>query len=460
MKKKELNSGMNSVIKKTVLFIVYALAVFYIVYLAYNAFDANYSPVKTETAVMKTVEKSIETKVFIVRDENYISGKASGTVVPLVEDGQRVAEGQDIGAVFASDEAAEDYLERKKLESELSRFEDIDGSESLNIRNITTYNNTTDEEFLKLVAAISNGDFSSAGEFAYSVRDRETSKQISLGYDVDTSSIISNLKAQISALSEDTPSYLKADNTGYYISSTDGYEQTLSYEKVKELTSSDIERAISSEPDESKISNIGKLVNNFNWYVVASVDRNDADEITVGKTLKVRFLDSSSDDIEAKVSAINSDASGKVSLILKCNTINPDNSQLRIENAEIIVETISGYRVPKEAIRTLDGVNGVYIKRGNLVNFRRITTLYTGDDFVIAATYEAENARYENEKNEIEEENRIYTNQLSRRLGEEPEWIIENEDIFSRSRLLAKSYIKLYDEVIVEGNGLYDSKIV
>lgn len=461
MNTESVNGKLNRVLKSAVKFLFYAVAVFMIVYLVFLAIDANYSPVKTETATMKTVEKSISTKVFIVRDENYISGSASGTVVPLAQDGQRVAEGQEIAAVFANDSDAEKYVELNKINEELERFEDIADAEKLNIRDISAYDSTTNDEFISLVEAISAGDYSELSEFTYSVRDRETSRQISLGYDVDTTSVISSLKAQASALAGSSqPSYLLADNTGYYINSADGYENTLSYENVKKLTPSQIDKAISSKPDETKISDIGKLVNNFNWYVVATVERNDVDSVSVGKSVKVRFLDSSAEDIEMTVAAINTDENGKSALILKCNTISSGTSQLRIENAEIIIETIVGYRVPREAIKTLDGVNGVYIKRGNLVNFRRITTLYTGDDYVVVRTYEAENANYESNTDAVEEEERIYTEQLSKRYREEPDWIIQCEDFYSRAKLLQKSYIKLYDEVIVEGNGLYDSKIV
>ncbi len=460
METKKLSEKFNKIIFTTVIVMVYALAVFMVAYLVYNAIDANYSPVKTEIATMKTVEKTISSKVFIVRDETYISGKAAGTVVPLVEEGQRVAEGQDIAAVFANDSDAEKYVELQKINKELVRFENIAAADKLNIRDMSSYEATTNEKFLSLVEALSEGDYSSVSELAYSVRDRETSRQVSLGYDVDTSAVLAELRSESASLSSVVPDYLAADNTGYYISNSDGYETTLNYADVTKLTTSDIDKAIESKPDESKISGAGKLINNFNWYVVASVERNDIDELTVGKSVKVRFVDSSADDVRMTVAAINSDSKGKAALILRCNTITPGTGDMRIENAEIILETISGYKIPKEAMRTLDGVNGVYIKRGNLVNFRRITVLYTGDDYVISRTYEAENANYENEMDEIDAENRIYTAQLSGRYREEPSWIIECEDIHSRSKLLEKSYIKLYDEVIVEGNGLYDSKIV
>ncbi len=460
METKKLSEKFNKIIFTTVIVMVYALAIFMVAYLVYNAIDANYSPVKTEIATMKTVEKSINSKVFIVRDETYISGKATGTVVPLVEEGQRVAEGQDIAAVFANDSDAEKYVELQKINKELVRFENIAAADKLNIRDMSSYEATTNEKFLSLVETLSAGDFSSVSELAYSVRDRETSRQVSLGYDVDTSAVLAELRSESASLSSVMPDYLEADNTGYYISNSDGYERTLNYADVMKLTTSDIEKAIESKPDNSKISGAGKLINNFNWYVVASVERNDIDELTVGKSVKVRFVDSSADDVRMTVAAINSDSKGKAALILRCNTIIPGTGDMRIENAEIIIETISGYKIPKEALRTLDGVNGVYIKRGNLVNFRRITVLYTGDDYVVSRTYEAENANYENQMDEIDAENRIYTAQLSKRYREEPSWIVECEDIHSRSKLLEKSYIKLYDEVIVEGNGLYDSKIV
>ena len=163
----KVSGKISKIIFTTVIAMVYALAIFMVAYLVYNAVDANYSPVRTETATMKTVEKSIKTKVFIVRDENYISGKATGTVVPLVEDGQRVAEGQDIAAVFTSDSDAEKYVELQKINEELHRFEDIAAADKLNIRDMSTYDANTNERFLNLVDSISKGDYSLVSQYAY-----------------------------------------------------------------------------------------------------------------------------------------------------------------------------------------------------------------------------------------------------------------------------------------------------
>ena len=191
MKSENMTKGINKIIFTVIMVLVYAVAIFMIAYLVYNAFDANYSPVKTEEAVMKTVEESVQTKVFIVRDETYLSGNAAGTVVPLVEDGQRVAEGEKIAAVFSSDEEAGKYVELNRIYDEIVRFSNIAEADKMNIRDMSSYNQTTNETFLSLVDAIADGNYSEISDFAYSVRDRETSRQVSLGYDVDTSEILS-----------------------------------------------------------------------------------------------------------------------------------------------------------------------------------------------------------------------------------------------------------------------------
>ena len=47
---------------------------------------------------------------------------------------------------------------------------------------------------------IADADYALVKTHAYSVRDRETSRQISLGYDVDTSDVLSQLSTQAAVL--------------------------------------------------------------------------------------------------------------------------------------------------------------------------------------------------------------------------------------------------------------------
>ena len=51
---------------------------------------------KTEVAMEQSVYNAVDAEVFVVRDEYILSNTASGKVIPLVEDGKRVAKG-DVG---------------------------------------------------------------------------------------------------------------------------------------------------------------------------------------------------------------------------------------------------------------------------------------------------------------------------------------------------------------------------
>ena len=98
----------------TILYVVIAIA--FIAFFLYQVFKINYEPVKTEVALEKTVSASAVTQAFIVRDEYPIEASVTGTLVPLVEDGKRVASGDNVAVVFTSDEAAKTYNEIKELE--------------------------------------------------------------------------------------------------------------------------------------------------------------------------------------------------------------------------------------------------------------------------------------------------------------------------------------------------------
>lgn len=100
--------------KKYLPFLYAAFALIIVGIFMYQVYKINYSPVKTEIALEKTVSNSVSTSAFVVRDETPIKANVTGTLVPLVEDGKRVANGDDVAVVFDSENAARNYNELKK----------------------------------------------------------------------------------------------------------------------------------------------------------------------------------------------------------------------------------------------------------------------------------------------------------------------------------------------------------
>ena len=62
----------------------------------------------------------------------------------------------------------------------------------------------------------------------------------------------------------------------------------------------------------------------------------------------------------------------------------------RFQSVRILLDRYTGYRVPLEAIHKVDGKDGVYILVGNVIEFRRVTLMGTGNDYYVVATYESD----------------------------------------------------------------------
>lgn len=400
---------------------------------------------KTQTAFLKTVEEGIETTVFIVRDEQYL-GKIdkNKTSVSLVSDGERVAENELIAAQFDSEEDAENYKQRLYYESELDRYNSLLNQEKINISDIKTYDDNMNFVFQEYVDSIRNNSFVDARENLSEYCKKITSRQSAMGDTIQLENIINDLNSKVNSLKSVSPDFVISKSTGYFVNGVDGYENIIKYKDVKNVTVEMIENALKSEK-ESDESYAGKIIDNFNWYMLCVVTAKDVQNLEEGDSVNVRFENAASMEEKAIVEKINTESKDKVALVLKCNNVTSKEFPLRKEKVKIITDKIEGYSINKDAVRSLDGLNGVYILRGKIVNFRYIDIIYTGDDFLLVRTYEDE------------------INLISQRVQQLNSENLSDEELEEKKKnfiLDSSKYIRLYDDVIVKGSDLSDGKLI
>ena len=397
-------------------------AVLVLTVLCYEIYSLSTPKVKTQTAIAATHKDSISTKMFAVRDESLISGSSvSGTLVSVVDDGERVAGGQAIAAAFANDAAAADYVELERLKDELKRYENLNSQQNLMTLDVSKINSDADLLFYDMLDTVRSGELGALNDAAERFSDKLTAKQILVNGNIDFSEQISSLTSRIQNLKSGIGniSYIKADDTGYYVSSADGYEGVLDVSKITQLKSSDVKAALSAKPASVSSDNIGKLIHGYNWYFVCVVSLSDALKLDTGDSVNLLCDNVSRGYISATVHHKSEEENGEVVLAFVSNIMDEDISRLRIEDVQIIVSETDGLRVSKDAVRVVDGVQGVYVLTGNIVAFKRLDVIYTGDDYVISK--------------------KIY------------DTVKDDNNI---------PYVKLYDEVIVEGKDLSDGKII
>ena len=410
MKKVKVN---KNGVKKIIAAVAVLLAV---AVLCYEISNFNSSNVKTQPAAATTYRNSITVKMFAVRDESLINGSSSLTYVPLLQDGERVAGGQAIAAQFGKADSASAYVDLESRKSELARYESLNSQQNLNELDISKINLQADSYFYEMLDGVRSGKISGLESSAEKFSDKTTAKQILINGNIDFSKKIASLKSEIASLTAKVGSvdYLKADDTGYYVSSADGYENTLSFSNIKNLSSDKIKAALSASPAAVPANTKGKLIHGYTWYFVGIVNKSDATRLNDGDSVTLRCDNMSRDSINASVyyrGPINTD---ETVLILYS-----DIARLRTEDVEIVINETDGIRVNKSAVRVINGVQGVYVLTGNIVRFKKLDIIYTGEDYVISKMIK--------------------------------------EDVYDENKV---PYLKIYDAVILEGKDLKDGKLI
>ena len=399
---------------------VLVLATF--VYLFHDAVRNNRDRYDTETADEVVEQEKLELKAFLVRDEEYINQKTTGTVVPLIKDGMRVASGDAVARVCASDEDAANVSALLEAKESLARYQEISEQTELNALDMEKLNKTIDASFTELVRTSNSGDFSELSRNIEELENKLASKQILKDGTIDLTAKFNELNSKIQTLESKSinTSDVLAPFSGYYISNLDGYENAMDYNKISDLTVSEAEKLFEKKPGDVS-GQMGKIVGSYKWYLVTVMDSKYSLLMSEGEKMKINMPYYGFKNVEVVVEKISTTQNDKVAVAFSCNMMNETYANMRTEDIELVFKEYTGYKINSSAIRREKDEKGkevdvVYILRGDIMNARVIDIIYDAGDYVI-----------------VSEESKATS-------GYRP--------------------IKRYDEVIVKGRNLSDGKSI
>lgn len=364
-----------------------AAAVIVVLFFAAEIYSLANKAYDTQTAYEQTVLDTMDAEMYIIRDETILNKASTGVIVPLAENAERVSKGSAIAASFPSETAAENYVKVQSLNKKLDAYQKIDSQLKLANIDIDKLTDEIDSEFELMLNAAYNNDFSKLSEHKLSFSEKLSRKQISFGVDVNCSEKIAEIQNEISALnSTGNPSeIISAEESGYYVSKLDGYENVLTCNDVDSLTPEMLEKAFSGKKSEISDASIGKIIDGYNWYIAAVIDSAEAGSFSKGKNVRLMFDESGENQVKTVVHAVKNFDSSKTLLVFRCNLMNEELTSLRKVEGKIIMNEYTGLKVSRDAVRLdEDGNSGVYVRIGNMVNFRSINIVYSEDSYVIA----------------------------------------------------------------------------
>ena len=375
-----------------------------------------YNPLKTEPAEMYTSEDYIQSTGIYIREEKTVTYSGSGVINYIYSDGEKLARNSVIAEIYASQNDLAVQLRIDELNEQITVLQDAEKLVGSDNSQLEAFSNQIYENHTKMIQYILDGDYTSAADVKSDYLNLQSKRQIVNGTTTDYSNKIAELQSEISLLSTQIsarPTDLTLQETGYFVSTTDGYENILTYDDIPNLTEDRINEIIKNPNVESSNSVIGKIVSDYKWKMVCIVPANNTLGLYEGAVLSVRIGNDTS-ITKAEVEGLKELSSDSRMLVLAFDVFNQSLVQSRTAQIKILFDEHSGIRIPSAAVHFDEEDNiGVFIKLGVTVYFVYIDMIRTEGDYVLV-----------------------------------------------RDTTGKDGYLSLYDSVIVEGNDLYDGKIV
>ncbi|MDD6279524.1 MAG: HlyD family efflux transporter periplasmic adaptor subunit [Oscillospiraceae bacterium] len=358
----------------------------------------------TVSALMADATASKEFKGVFVRDETIVTYSGTGILSYGVSDGGRLGSGSVIAEVYPDDSQISNNREIQQLTKELDILNKIQNPGTLESAQPANLSASIEETYRNLVYCRDMRDYDTISSEKDDLLVQLSTYQIITDDSVDFTQRILDINNQLNQLklaSVSPSEIITSDRSAYFVSYCDGFEDKFKKENIDSITAEMIKNVQDVRADDSRV--VGKLIDGYEWYVAGVID-NSRKEYEIGDRVTLSF-ETTADTIDAEITDIRGSGSSSV-IILSCSEFNYELVQHRCMNVELIKGSYTGLKVPREAIRFcrieekitdeetgIDSVvttnyKGVYIQEGEQVEFRKIDVIYEGNDYVLSAVHE------------------------------------------------------------------------
>ena len=361
-------------------------------FVIYHTFGSLFDPYVTEEAVETTMQKTISADCLIVRKENIIKSDNKGYKVCKVQNGGKVSKNSTVVSFYNNADDVEIANKINELENYLQAIEEIDKQNSIKLADLDIISEQTQSNIYSLLKNVSSNNFSENDKILNNLRYYLAQGQLATGREKNYKSVIKKCKNELTDLKakyEKNIKSVKSDYSGYFVNFTDGYENVIDYDKIRDVTVEDFENMKSVKPQNNEI---GKVISENEWYIVTVVNTADIKGISEGDSININTSLSSADSLSVNIKKINKSLDGKKSvLIMSCMKMNSELATMREKNMQLVLKTYRGLKVNSKAVRVKNKQTGVYVKLGAVKRFVNVDIIYHSKEYVIVKTENGNN---------------------------------------------------------------------
>ncbi|MBQ3573529.1 MAG: HlyD family efflux transporter periplasmic adaptor subunit [Clostridia bacterium] len=370
------------------------LAVAVVIYLVAAVFVSVHNNLSTTVARSGSVRETVRTVGYVFRQQSIITSPSGGYLECIATEGERVKEGQVLGYVYETKPDAAIMEEIKNLHK-MIRSRGLDAESSV----YTSSPATAEKRISELSREMSDmrrfGDLSRIEKIIEEINSLVLRKQS--GADIqETVSTKEQLEAELNSLLGKAGGghAVVATTGGVFSTRIDGLEDELAYDNAMLVTPAYLEALSTEEEKLSEIVTVGqpicKIVNNYNWYFAAVMDEEEIQHIKEGQSIQMELFELSDAAVKGTVRRISDVENGKCAVVISTNRYADGVYSSSEVEADIVLVSSSGIKLPTQCLHVKDGVTGVYVLRLDVAKFVPVNVRYRNDEWTIVDSVESQ----------------------------------------------------------------------
>lgn len=329
-------------------------------------------------------EVFVQGKGIMVWDEELLSSATKGMAVMNYSDGTRVKARTHVASMYSGeiDEAKSQSI--KTLSEKINTLETSIKNRNQDNAKQESSNAVLLKKMRKVAYYSQNGDFASA------LKESSEIEGMALGENGSTpEKELEKLKNQRNDVERTITGQKDAfysGTSGLIYSKVDGYETTINRQTVAGADHKLFDSLWNAKPvDYSKTDGnyvFGKIVNNYEALLLVKLSKKEAEGIEEGDRIYIKSPNVTGGKIACTVDTVNADGREVVLTINVSKNLDSLFSERKAE-FELIKESYTGLRIPKEAIHENGEEKYVWVVKDSVVKKKAVDILCEKNEFVI-----------------------------------------------------------------------------
>lgn len=401
---------MEKKIRKGSVFAVVLILALVFIYAVYLVAKLVQNPTNTFMVTNGKISQEESDIGYIIREETVVKGQNyKNGMVKIKNEGEKVAKGDSVFRYYSS---GEEELKNKIAELDVEIQSLMQNEKSSFPSDVKLLESQIEKE-LDSIYGVNNAQ--KIQEYKKNINSYITKKaKISSPSNSRLKELLSQREEYENRLTSDSEN-VNAPESGIVSYRVDGLESVLTTENFTKFNKSFLQDLkLKTGQTVASSEEVGKIINNYQCYIVFNSNTNEAKSSKVGDTIKIRVQNS--DTVKASVeNIINEDDESKTITVKIANDVEKLIAYRKI-SFDIIWWDAEGFRIPNEAIKEENGLSYVVRNRNGYYNKMLVKILKQNDEYCIVRQYKTE---------ELEE------------LG------------FTSSQIYSMRNIALYDEIVL-----------